>query len=159
MALSVGFTGRNEVADIGLREWVRPADLRLRLQAELAEGINILSVQITDAHPSRQPTELAYLIPLLPGHSVTEARIEEFLSSPELTVKRTREDAAKEVDVRQFAKAIRFDGKSVQMLLRCTRAGTARPEEIMEAIGCREGTDYAKGQIERTHVDLSAHAD
>jgi len=159
MALSVGFTGRSEVADIGLREWLRPTDLRLRLQAELPEGIGILSVQITDAHPSRQPTELVYRVPLLPGHSLIEARIQQFLASREVTVKRTREDGVKEVEVRRFVKAIRFDGGSVQMLLRCTEAGTARPEEIMNALGCREGTDYAKGQIERTHVDLTSHGD
>jgi len=159
MALSVGFAGRNEVADIGLREWVRPAELRLRLQAELPEGIGILSVQITDAHPSRQPTELACRVPLLPGHSVTEARIQKFLSARDVTVKRTREDGVKELEVRRFVKGIRLDGNSLQMLLRCTDAGTARPEEIMEALGCREGTDYTKGQIERTYVDLSAHDD
>jgi len=41
------------------------------------------------------------------------------------------------------------------MLLSCTDEGTARPEEVLEVLGCQEGRDYAKGLIERTHVSLS----
>ncbi len=159
MALSVGLSGLNEVADVGLREWLRPAELRDRLQAQLPDGISILSVEITEAHPSRQPTELVYRVPLLPGHSLTQERVKQFLASREATVRRVREADAKEVEVRGFVKAVRFDGESVMMLLRCTETGTARPEEVMEALGCREGADYEKGRIERTHVDLSSHPD
>lgn len=157
MALSVGLSGRNEVADVGLREWVRPAELQVRLAAELPEGIEIASVEVTQAHPSRQPRELVYRVPLLPGHSLTEDRIRQFLASDSVKVSRAREDELREVEIRQFVKAIRWDAESVQMLLRCTESGTARPEEVMAALGCRDGVDYVKSRIERTHVDLSSH--
>lgn len=154
MALSVGFSGLNEVADVGLREWLRPAELQTRLQAELPTGIEILSVEPTATHPSRQARELVYRVPLLPGHCLREDKVQEFLAKQSVVVQRAREGEVKEVALRQYVKAIRLDGDCLQMRLRCTESGTARPEEVMEALGCREGVDYSKGQIERTHVDL-----
>jgi len=156
MALSVGFSGCNEVADIGLREWVRPAQLHARLQAEFPPGIEISSAEATAAHPNRQPRELVYRVPMLPGHCLTEAKVQGFLAEQSMTVQRTRAGEVKQVAVRQYVKALRIDGDCVQMRLRCTESGTARPEEVMQALGCREGVDYSKGQIERTHVDLSS---
>lgn len=156
MALSVAVAGRNEVADFGLREWTRPDEVRTRLQAELPAGIEIRSAQATGIHPGRRPVELAYRVPLLEGHSLCEAAVRELLATDAVTVKRARKDEVREVEVRQFIKALRLEGEAVHMLLRCTEGGTARPDEVMEVLGCREGVDYRKGAIERTHVNLSS---
>ena len=58
------------------------------------------------------------------------------------------------MEVRQFIKAIRLGGDSLEMLIRYTREGTAKPEEVLEALGCRPGVDYEKSAIERTNVSL-----
>ena len=84
-----------------------------------------------------------------------EERIQALLASESACVTRTRKKDVKEVDVRQFLKAIRLEGDTLHMLLSCTDEGTARPEEVLEVLGCQEGRDYAKGLIERTHVSLS----
>ncbi|MHC4480588.1 MAG: TIGR03936 family radical SAM-associated protein [Planctomycetota bacterium] len=156
MALSVGLCGRNEVADVGLSRWMRPGEFRTCLEAELPEGIGIVSVEITRTNPDRQPTELAYLVPLLPGHSLICGAVRDFLARQEATVERERKSGVKQVEVRQFVKALRHEGDSLRMLLRYTDRGTARPQEVMAALGCREGVDYLQGQIERTHVNLSS---
>ena len=44
---------------------------------------------------------------------------------------------------------------AVCMLLAYTEKGTARPEEVMEALGCREGVDYLLGLMVRTNVSLA----
>lgn len=155
MALSVGVSGRNEVADVGLRQWMKPEQFRSRLQAEFPEGIQISSVQITAPKPDRRPRELSYRVPLLPGHTLTEDRIRSLLAKDEAVVTRRREGRAKDVEIRQFVKTIRLNGDAVEMLLRYTENGTARPQEVLEALGCQEDIDYLKGNIERTHVSLS----
>ncbi len=155
MALSVGIAGRSEVADVGLCEWTNPEEFRSRFQAELPEGIRIGSVQITATNASRQPKELSYCVPLLPSHTLTQEGVRELLASHRAAVTRTREKDSKEVDVRRFLKAIRLEGDALHMLLSCMQEGTARPEEVLEALGCEEGRDYARGRIERTHVSLS----
>jgi len=154
--LSVGLRGHNEVADVGLSEWIRPQEFSASLQAELPEGIAIRTVQITAPHPDRQPTALAYRVPLLPGHCVSAQKIHELMARQEVIVRRERKDTVKEVDVRRFLEVLRLDGDALHMLLGCSNEGTARPEEVLQALGCREGVDYLVGQIERTHVSLSS---
>jgi len=154
--LGVSFQGRNEVADIGLHQWLKPQEFSARLQAELPAGINIRSVQITAPHPDRQPTALSYRVPLLSGHCVTSETIEALLARREVIIERERKDAAKALDVRRFITALRLEGDAVLMLLSCSGEGTARPEEVLEALGCRQGTDYLAAEIERTHVSLSS---
>jgi radical SAM-linked protein len=156
MALSVGFAGLNEVADLGLSEWTRPTEVRRRLEAELPPGIEIVSLEVTRTHPKRQPQELAYRAPLLPGHGLTENRLQEFMAADSITVERRRKEGVKEVDVRRFTRALRLNGRSLTMLLDYTQDGTARPEEVLEALGCREGHDYRLSEIERTRVGVPA---
>lgn len=153
--LSVGHTGHSEVVDVGLREWIRPDKVRHQLQAELPEGIGIVSVEIMRLNPNRRPRELAYRIPLLPSHSLAHEEVRSVLESESVLVQRVRHGKAKSVEVRRFIKAIRLDGGSVRMLLRFTDEGTARPEEVMHALGCRPGLDYRKSAIERTNVNLA----
>jgi radical SAM-linked protein len=154
MPLSVGLAGRNEVADVGLCEWMRPDEFAARLAAELPEGLWIGSVELTRPHPDRRPTEAAYLVPLLPGHRLTPERIHRFMAEDEAVVERSRKGKTKQVNVRQFVQALRLEDDALHVLLSQTQAGTARPEEVMQALGCREGEDFALGQIERTHVGL-----
>jgi len=156
MPLSVGISGRSEVADVGLCEWMRPEEVRARLQEQFPEGIRVESAEVTRPHPDRRPAELAYLVPLLPGHTLSEQKVQQFLASETAVVERERKDGTRQVEVRQFVKALRLDGETLRMLVRYTQAGTARPEEVLEALGCREERDYAQGQIERIHVSLSA---
>ena len=154
--LSVSFQGSNEVADVGLYEWMRPQEFGRRLQDELPEGIGVLSTEATSTHPDRQPTALSYRIPLLPGHCLSAERIDALLARRQVLVERERKKAAKQVDVRRFIKALRLEGDALLVLLECSAEGTARPEEVLQALGCREGVDYLLGDVERTHVSLSS---
>ncbi len=155
MALGVGVSGLNEVADIGLSEWVRPEEFRARLQAELPERIEIVSAQITAVKPSRRARELSYRVPLLPDHTLTEEGVRQLLARDEVVITRRRQDKVKDLDIRPFVKTIRLNGDDLLILLRCTDQGTARPDEVLEALGRREGLDYRSGSIERTHVNMS----
>lgn len=154
MALSVGHTGLNEVADIALTEWIRPEKVQERLQAELPEGIGITSAQAVPANPNRQPRELAYRVPLLASHSLTAPKVQALLESDRAVVTRVRKRSVRDVEVRQFIKAIRLGSDSLEMLIRYTNEGTAKPEEVLEALGCRPDVDYCKSAIERTNVSL-----
>jgi len=156
MALALGLAGRNEVADIVLARWVRPDEVRSRLQAELPSGIDILSAEVIPSSASRQPQELAYLVPLLPGSGLTEARLAELLARDSVVVERTRKDQTFPVDVRPFVKALRLGSGHLQMLLSYTDKGTARPQEVLQALGCREAHDYRASAIERTHVRIQS---
>jgi radical SAM-linked protein len=158
MALGVGISGSNEVADVALSEWVRPDDVRARLQAQLPDGIGVLSAEVIPSNASRQPVELVYRAPLLPGHSVTEDAIRALLAREGLTACRESKEGPKQVDIRPFVKALRLEDGALLILLRYTERGTARPQEVLGALGCREGLDYLASDIERTHVRLPSLA-
>jgi len=154
-ALSVGQAGRNEVADLVLDQWMRPEEVRTRLQTELPEGIGLNSVEIIASSAGRQPREFSYTVPLMQGHRLTKELIEHFMARREAVVVRHRKGTARDVNVRQFVKALRLEEDRLLMLLEQTEAGTARPVEVLEALGCRPGEDYLPGEIERTRVNLS----
>jgi radical SAM-linked protein len=154
--LSVGIEGRNEVLDFELSQWVRPEEVGRRLAEELPRGVDIKAVENTAGKQDRSPTELSYRVPLLPGHTVGPEAIEELLAADELIVQRRKGDSTKEVDIRPFVAHLRVDDDQLQVLLRCTDRGTARPEEVLEKLGCQPGRDYLPGAMVRTHVNLSS---
>jgi radical SAM-linked protein len=158
MALGVGLSGRNEAADVALGEWMRPEQLRSRLQVQLPEGIEIQSVQVVPRNATRQPDELSYRIPLLPGHTLTEQRLRDLLARDSVTALRTRKNRTTQVEVRGFIKALRLEDGCLLMVLRYTERGTARPQEVLDALECRDGADYLMSGIERTHVRLPSSA-
>ncbi|MFW6189652.1 MAG: TIGR03936 family radical SAM-associated protein [Planctomycetota bacterium] len=156
--LSVSFRGRNEVFDVGLDEWIRPREFSRRLAAELPEGITLKSARITSTHPDRQPREFSYRVALQPGAALTEEKVGTLLQKERAVVLRERKKGSKEVNVLEFLKGLRLDGDALLMLIEFTNRGTARPEEVMQVLGCREGEDFLVGRIERTHVRMSPSA-
>ena len=155
-SLGVGISGRNEVLDFELDEWVRPDEVRRRLAAQLPDGIELKSLQTPPSKPDRRPTQHSYSIPLLEDHPVTEESVRELLAAERLLVHRRREGRVKTLDIRPFIERIRCEDGEIRLLLRVTEQGTARPEEVLEALGCKPGVHYLKGAIQRTHVNLSS---
>ena len=154
--LGVGIQGGNEVLDFELDTWVKPDEVKQRLAAQLLDGIRLKSLQTPPAKPDRRPRQLSYRIPLLQGHPVTKDSVRGLLAAERLVIHRRREDKVKTLDIRPFVEQIRLKDDAVQFLLRVTAQGTARPEEVLEALGCEPGVHYLKSLIERTHVNLSS---
>jgi radical SAM-linked protein len=156
MALSVGISGLSEVADVGLREWVKPEDFRRRLGHELPEGIEVVSARSTPPNIARQPRHLAYRVPLRPGHCLSEEKLAELLRRDTVTVSRLRKNAVKEVEIRRYIRTLRLEADTLYILLDYSQEGTARPEEVLASLGCVPGVDYGRSEIERTSVNLAS---
>jgi radical SAM-linked protein len=152
--LSTGMAGANEVLDVQFSRWMRPDEALSALQEQMPEGIGLNSVESTSPNPNRQPNELSYRVPLPAGHCVRPEQLDRLLQQDEAIVLRRRKKGNKEVEVRQFIRALRLQDDAVLMLLDYNQRGTARPEEVMEALGCEEGTDFLLGRIIRTNVSL-----
>lgn len=155
-ALGVGIEGCSEVLDFELVEWVGPEQVRRRLADELPEGIRIVSLQNVPGKQDRRPAWLSYSVPLLAGHPVSEQAIERVLAAPDLVVQRTRGGRDKTVDIRPFISRIRLRGNELLLLLRFTADGTARPDEVLGALGCRAPEHYLSSKVARTNVSLSS---
>lgn len=155
-ALAVGIAGDNEPLDFELTEWIKPSKVHERLSRELPEGLTVKSVETSPTKPSRTPRELSYRVPLCNGHSVTERDIEDLFSRPEIIAHRRKKNESKKVDIRPFIRALRVRDGVLHMLLEFTQRGTARPEEVLQALGCERGRDYIESLVRRTNVNLSS---
>ena len=154
--LSVGFWGENEVVDFELCSWLRPAEVQERLAVQLPVGIDLFSLRAVPTRPDRQPRHFSYRIPLMEGHPVTQEALKDLLGTDEIIVERQKKGKVKEKNIAQFLRAARVVENQLHMLLAMTNRGTARPEEVLRALGCRPGRDYLKSSVVRTHVDLSS---
>ncbi len=154
--LSVGFLGRNEILDFELERWLRPEEVRRRFEEQLPAGIRIESLQNVPSKPDRRPRQFFYLVHLLDGHPVTAARLNELLEVTELIVERSYDGRTKTLDIRPFIGRIRLRGSELHLLFEVSERGTARPEEVLQFLGCKPAVHYLKGAIERTNVNLSS---
>jgi radical SAM-linked protein len=154
--LSVGLWGRNEVLDFELQEWVRPREVEQRLSSRLPEGFALNSLRTLPKKPNRRPRQFSYRVPLERGHPIDAGVIEKLLNADEAIVRRKKKKKSKTVNIAPFIQELRLRNGALHMLLEMTDRGTARPEEVLEALGCEPGTDYNLGQIERTRVNLSS---
>lgn len=154
LALELGLTGLDEVMDMRLSEWLRPAEVRERLQRVLPAGLTVTDVRTVHTHSPCTVAYTAYRVPLRPGHGLTEARVGALLASESILCARVRKQRAIEKDIRPFIRNIRLEGDCLEMIFDYTAQGTARPEEVLEALACRRGADYRLSEIVRTRVAL-----
>jgi radical SAM-linked protein len=153
LSLPLGIAGRDEVADLELREQVDPDEVRRRLAAEAPPGLDILSVRRTDARASPQVRSASYRVPLLPGrHDDLPGRVAALLAAADCWFERTRPHRRR-LDLRPFLAGLRLRPDALEMDLLVTPQGTARPEEILEALGLAE-LRTSGVVVERTRLEL-----
>ncbi len=154
--LSVAVAGYSEVLDFELDRWTRPAEVKQRLNGQLPKGIALHALHSMPTKPDRSVKGLSYRIPLSRGHPVTQQSLDGLLGAEEVIVRRRRADKVKTLNIAPFIRDVRLKEGEIRLLLGATQQGTARPEEVLEALGCRAGVHYSKGAVERTRVSLSS---
>jgi radical SAM-linked protein len=154
LALEVGVTGLDEVMTVRLTRWIHPEHVGRRLTSVLPEGIEIKDVRTVS---NRDPSAVAYTgyrVPLKDGHPLTVEAVDQLMQREQIICTRTRKSREVRKDIRPFLRALHYEDNVLEMLFDLTDRGTARPEEVMEALSCRRGRDYDLNQIVRTRVAL-----
>ena len=134
-ALPVGVVSEDEVAEIELHEWVKPADFETRLAQELPEGLEITSVKLM--RPVRKGQTLAeveYRVRLPEALGVSQARIDDLMAAEEAFTFRRRPNETKKVNVRTYIEELELSGDELIMRLRTKGGGIARPEEVVAVL-------------------------
>jgi radical SAM-linked protein len=154
LSLPLGVVGADEVADLELREDVDPEQVRARLAAQCPAGLEILAVGRTDARAAPQVRLASYRVPLpADPPDGLGGRIAALLAAAECWVERTRPHHRR-FDLRPFLADLRLLPGALEMDLRVTPRGTARPEEVLELLGL--GDPVASGVVvERTRLELA----
>ena len=140
LSLAVGVEGQEEVAEIQLCDWVAPEEVRRRLAAAMPGEVAILRVEVADPARTAAVTMVSYLVehPALAG--LSPADLEELMARREVPAVRTRKGRRVTVDIRPYLRRLALvertgEAPALRMELRVTPRGTARPDEVLAALG------------------------
>jgi len=156
--LPLGVTSDFELADIFLAQPADPAALLQTVGAHLPDGIDpVAAVELGVDAPSLQSQlrRAEYEATLLPGRSTTglRQRVKEILDAATLPSEYVRTNKVKAYDLRPLILSIditeRGESTVIRMRLRAEQENTARPDQVLLALGI-EG----EAPIHRTGLEL-----
>ncbi|MBN1492126.1 MAG: DUF2344 domain-containing protein [Phycisphaerae bacterium] len=150
---NVGVASDDEILVVETEGSIEP-DRALECLAEvLPAGLRLIEIHEASAKP--KPLRIWYELPVEAPAPHLDAAIQAFLGCDTHVVKRTKEAGSpiREVDIRPYVETASREGERLQMVLRVTPQGTARPMEVLDALGL-PGTPLAH-RLRRTRVDWS----
>jgi radical SAM-linked protein len=181
LSLPLGVVGGEEVVELELDRELPPEEIHERLTQQAPPGLDILSVRRIPPKINAQVCRLSYALPV-PAERLPDVtrRIAEILSASECFVDRHRPQSGqvgRRLDVRPFLDDLRIlpivnreswivdreDDNSrstihdsrftMEMVLRLTPSGTARPEEVLRLLGLEDLLE-AGVVLVRTRLEL-----
>ena len=153
-ALGLGIEGLREVVDLELAEPLDVAEALRRLRAVSPPGFDWL--ECGDAPPGRaarvQAAEYCMAIPE-PRRDDARSALARLCDSTHWPYTRHRPDRTSEFDLRPFVLDAALDGAGVlSFRMKIEPSGSARPEEVIEALGLRdllaEGAVLVRREVE-----------
>jgi radical SAM-linked protein len=154
----VGTTSEDERLRVGLTE----DEPRLQawsesLRAVMPEGFTLEEVQTAGPKAADRVVGVEYVADLPAGCAVDPPRADDLLAKEQYLVRR-RVDARgheKEIDIRPYVQSVTIEEARVRMRLAVTNGGSARPREILAALGVNEDA-LANVRLHRTQIMRSA---
>jgi len=156
LALGVGIEGRNEVVDLELSDAWEPSELLRCLKAAAPPGFdwNDACSLPEGARPPR-PRTVEYCIPVPADRRPAAAlRLQSLLASPSWPITRRRPNRESTFDLRPqlIGAELTVEGL-LHFRLLVSPDGSARPEELLEALALRDLLDRG-AVLSRTDVEL-----
>lgn len=135
LALGLGVESEDEVVEIDLSEWVPPEELKRRLSEALPEDLPIHRIEVLPPRSRSDVESVVYEIGLADAPPVTQEQADTLLARREAVVERRTPNGPKAIDVRPYLLELTALGGTVRARLKVTPNGTARPEEVLLALG------------------------
>ena len=151
-ALGLGIESLDEILEFELTSWTAPRQLEKLLGEQLPQGVTVASAEAFDRKQRSYVSFVEYEAEC-PGQLEGVAdRIRAFLALKECPVERVSDKGSKTVEIRQYVLALDAEKDHVYLRIRITDQGTAKPEEVLRAIGLR--TDE-KIRLKKTYTELA----
>jgi radical SAM-linked protein len=164
LSLPLGVVGCEEVVELELDEVLSPEEIHARLARQAPPGLEILSVRRIPIRVNAQVCRLAYALPV-PAERLPDLshRIADVLAAQACWIDRRRPQsgqAQRRLDVRPFLVDLLIhplsgpsEAAQLEMVLRLTPTGTARPDEVLGLLGLEDLLD-AGAVLERSRLEL-----
>lgn len=154
-ALGLGIAGLDEVMEVEIAEEADVEQLRRRLEPLCPPGLEILEVT-APPQGSRKPNVVSMTYEVLVPEDRREAAAEaarELMGRPELLIERP--GRSEPIDVRAELDSLELEPQRgvLRMKLMASRQASARPREVLEAVGLGD-LERQGSHLQRTHVEL-----
>jgi radical SAM-linked protein len=152
---AVGTETLADVADVELKGEHEPLDVGERLSNHLPIGMTVLAVEpATGKQAASRVESVTYRVEVADDVD-WDAALAAFAAVETCEVVRTAPNkASKRVDVRRFCTALAHEPGALEMELALTDAGTARPEELTNAVAALVGATPNIERVVRTAIRL-----
>ena len=153
-ALAVGIAGDDELLEVELSENWSAIQLSEAITSQAPPGLEIVLVELMPPESKKaQAVGVTFEVEVPePRRAAAAERIAAFLA--ESTYKIDREGRSAPLDLRPLVAELSLDGGTFKMSLRVDREGSARPREILAAVGL-EDLELEGHPLTRTHVEIS----
>jgi radical SAM-linked protein len=164
LSLPLGVVGCQEVVELELDEILSPEEIHSRLARQAPPGLEILSVCRIPVNINAQVCRLSYAVPV-PAERLPDlkCRIADVLAREVCWIDRQRPHSGqpeRRIDVRPFLVDLLIhplcgpsESAKLEMVLRLTSTGTARPDEVLDLLGLKDLLD-AGAILERSRLEL-----
>ena len=151
-ALGLGIESLDEILEFELTSWTAPKGIEKQLGEQLPEGVTIASAEAFD-RKQRSFVNFVEYEAACPGQGEGIAdRIRAFLALKECPVERVSDKGSKTVEIRQYVMALEAEGETIYLRIRITDQGTAKPEEVLRAVGLRVDETV---RLKKTYTEVS----
>lgn len=152
---AVGIETLADIADVEIRGDHEPLDVRERLANHLPMGMTVLEVAPAAGKQAASRVEsVAYRVEVADDLD-WDAALDAFAAAEACEVVRTApKKAAKRIDVRRFCTSLVHEPGALEMELAVTDSGTARPEELTQAVAALVGATPTIERLVRTAIRL-----
>jgi radical SAM-linked protein len=134
LSLGLGIVGCAEVVELELDAAVPAAEVQERLQRQAPAGLEILAARRIDPKVTAQVRQVTYRIAVSAERlAPVPQRAQALLAAAEVLVERTHPQPRRR-DIRPYIDDLRILSDSLEMDLRVTPTGTARPDELLELL-------------------------
>jgi radical SAM-linked protein len=159
LALALGIVGLREVLEVELTEPLRAEEVRRRLASEAPPGLDLIEAEEVGPGRATQVAAVSYALAVPADRAeACRAAVATFLASDRWPHQRQRPDRGRtrDVDLRRF---VTDAGLAPDLMLRfrltMSPEGSARPEEVVEALGLT--VILTRGAVlVRTDVELAS---
>ena len=151
-ALGLGIESLDEVLEFELTSWTAPRQIEKLLSEQMPEGIGIVGAETFDRRDRSQVAYVEYEASCPGQGGKMPEGIARFLALKECPVERPSDKGSKTVEIRQYVLALDCDGDRAYLRIKVTDQGTAKPEEVLRAIGL---TVDSTVRVKKTYTELS----
>jgi len=156
LALGLGIEGEREIVDLELSEPLESSELLARLLLVAPPGFNWIDAHSLPANAAPpRPRTVEYTFPVLDERRLmAQSNLQLFLSSASWPLIRRRPNRESTFDLRPEVIAAELTGDGqLRFRLNVPADGSARPEELLEALALRDLLDQG-AVLTRTDVEL-----